>query len=83
LGDSKANPNALPDPDMEQRRQTVLKMLHDQPGIIRTWVADGDADPVTIHLVIRGKGTCELSIAVDRWDEFKFLEFMKRQEGTA
>ncbi len=77
------NLDALFDPGMEKRRQEVLQMLRESPEIARAWIADGEADPVTIHLAVRGVGSCELSIAVDKWDEFKFLELMDKQGGTA
>lgn len=75
--------DALPDGAMERRRQVVLKMLRENPEITRAWTADGSADPIRVHLAIRGKGSCELSVPADRWDEFKFLELLEKQEGTA
>jgi hypothetical protein len=80
---SEPNPDSLPDPGVERRRQTVLKMLRENPRVKRAWMARGDTDPVRVHLAVRGIGTCELSIAADRWDEFKFLELLEKQEGTA
>jgi hypothetical protein len=73
----------LPDAGMKRRRQVVLRMLRENPKITRAWVAAGDADPVIIHLAVRGVGTCELSIAADHWDEFKFLTLLEQQAGAA
>ncbi len=75
--------DTLPDADMEHRRRSVLKMLAQNPEIEQAWVAAGETDPVRVHLAIRGKGTCELTIAADRWDEFTFLELLERQSGEA
>jgi hypothetical protein len=73
----------LPDAGMEKRRRYVLRMLEQNPEINRATMADGDADPVRVHLAVRGVGTCELSIAADRWDEFKFLELLEKMDKQA
>lgn len=72
-------PEALPDAAMEKRRRYVLRMLEQNPEITRAWVADGGR----VCLAVRGVGTCELSIQPDKWDEFKFLELLEKQEGEA
>ena len=74
---------ALPDADMERRRQYVLRRLEQYPEIDRAWFADGDADPVRVALAIRGKGSGELTIPGDKWDPLRFLALMDKQEGTA
>lgn len=76
-------PEAPPNPGMERRRRAVLRMLRDNPEVERAWMADGDLDPVRVALAVRGVGTCELTIAAGRWDEFRFLELLERREGTA
>jgi len=73
----------LPDPAAEARRQRVLAMLAEQPGIRYAVVADNpDSDPVIVALGIRGVGTCELHIPREKFDPFLFLELIERQGGT-
>lgn len=65
-------PDALPDPKMERRRQWLLAELRRHPEVQRVFLVDGDSDPVRVALGIRGKGTCELTIPAGRWDPIKF-----------
>lgn len=70
----------LPDPAMETRRQRVLAMLTERPGIRYAVVTDTDADPtaVIVTLGIRGQATCELRIPRSKWDPFLFLEAVEQ-----
>lgn len=72
-----ATDTPLTDPAMERRRQACLKQLANNPEISRAWVADGQAEPVPVHIAIRGVASCELVIAADRWDEFALLDLME------
>ena len=72
--------DALADPGMEKRHQHVLKMLREHPEIERAWTSNGNLDPVRVALAVRNIGTCELTIAVDRWDPFEFTRLMDQSE---
>lgn len=68
---------------MEKRRQAVLRMLRDNTEITRAWVADGDLNPVRVAIAVRDVGTCELTIAADRWDDFKFIELLEKHQAQS
>ena len=61
----KEEGDALPDPAAEARRQRVLAMLTERPGI-RGAMQDG----WTV--------TCELRIPREKWDGVLFLEMLER-----
>ena len=80
-----ANDDTPPDPAAEARRQRVLAMLAERPGIRYAVVVDDpDTDPVTVALGIRGAMqdgstvTCELRIPREKWDGVLFLEMLER-----
>lgn len=75
----KQDSDTLSDEAMERRRQAVLRLLRESPEITRATVADGDLDPVRVALAVRGIGTCELTIAADKWDPLQFAALMDRQ----
>ena len=68
---------------MEARRERVLAILAEHPGIRYAVVVDNpDADPVTVALAIRGVGTCELAIPAANYDAFALLAMIERHGGT-
>lgn len=80
----------LPDPAMEARRQRVLDMLAERPGIHHAVVTDDQADPeaVILALAIRramqdgSTVTCELRIPREKFDPFLLLDLIERHCGT-
>ena len=59
----------LPVPGLSDRRRVVVDMLAADPALRVAWTcADDGADPVRLVVAIRGKGTCELAIARERFD---------------
>lgn len=73
----------LPDPAMEARRQRVLTVLAEQPGIPYAVVVDNpDTDPVIMVLGIRGQATCELRVPREKFDPFLLLDLIGRHCGT-
>ncbi len=78
-----SNCAALPDPAMEARRQRVLAVLAERPGIKYAVLVDSpDADPVIVALGIRGHATCELRIPREKFDPFLLLDLIERHCGT-
>jgi len=83
-----ANPeneiDSLPDPLAEVRRQRVLAMLAEQPGIQYAVITDTKADPeaVILALAIRGQATCELRIPRDKYDGVLLLDLIERHIAT-
>ncbi len=73
----------LPDSAMEARRQRVLTVLAEQPGIPYAVVVDNpDTDPVIMVLGIRGQATCELRVPREKFDPFLLLDLIGRHCGT-
>ena len=74
----------LSDPAAEARRQRVLAMLDANPGSRYAVVTDSETDPdaVILALAIRGRATCELRIARDRYDPFLLFDLIERHSGT-
>ena len=71
----------LPDPAMEARRQRVLAMLAERPGINYAVLVDNpDSDPVILALAIRGRATCELQIPRAKYDPWLLLDLIERSE---
>ena len=74
---------ALPDPAMEARRQRVLAVLAERPGIKYALVVGSpDADPVIVALGIRGQATFEFHVAREKFDSFLLLDLIERHGGT-
>ncbi len=71
------------DSAQEKRRQQVLSMLAQEPGLQIALVDDHESEPdaVILALAIRGKGTCELRIRRDRYDAFAVLELLEQLTG--
>jgi hypothetical protein len=78
------------DPAAEARRQCVLAMLADQPGVRYAVLMDTEADheAVILALAIRralpdgGTVTCELTIPRAKYDPFLLLQLIERHGGT-
>jgi hypothetical protein len=67
--------DALPDPQAEDRRQRVLKMLADNPTVERAvYCQDDSTDPVILTVAVRGKGTLEVLIPKARYDGVSIIE---------
>ena len=77
-------PDILPDPAAEARRQRVLAMLAERPGVRYAVVTDSEAEPdaVLLALAIRGRATCELRIPRDRYDGTLLLDLIERHGVT-
>lgn len=76
--------NPLPDPAAEARRQRVLAMLAERPGIRYAVITDtvADSEAVLLTLAIRGRATCELRIPREKYDPFLLLTLIERHGGT-
>jgi hypothetical protein len=72
------------DPAAEARRQKVLAMLRENPGITYALVTDIESDPhaVIVALAIRGRAACELLIPRDRYDGVLLLNLIERHGMT-
>ena len=70
-------------PAAEARRQRVIAMLADDPGLQYAVTTDADADPeaVILALAIRGRATCELRIPRVKYDPFLLLTLIERHGG--
>ena len=83
-GNEEHDASALPDLDMEARRQRVLAMLAERPGIRYAVVVDNpDADPVIVTLAVRGRASCELRIPRAKYDPWLLLELLEKHSGAA
>lgn len=76
--------DALPDPEAEARRQRLLALLAERPGIRYAILTDtkADAEAVLLTLAIRGQATCEFRIPRDRYDPFLLLDLIERHGAT-
>jgi len=81
---AKMTANLADDPATETRRQRVLAMLAERPGIRYAALTDATADPeaVLLTLAIRDRATCELRIPREKWDGVLFLDLLERHSGT-
>jgi TubC N-terminal docking domain len=75
----------LSDPAMEARRQRVLAMLDNNPGIKRAILTDTEADPesVIVTIGLRDQATAELAIPKARYDPFLILRLVEDQYQEA
>ena len=71
-------------PAAKARRQRVIAMLAENPGIRYAMTTDIDADPeaVILALAIRGVASCELRIPRAKYDPFLLLSLIERRGGT-
>ena len=74
----KATSEPLPEPAIEARRQRVLTMLAERPGVRYAVLSDTKADQNTVMLAlaILGVGTCELRIPRAKFDPFVLLDLI-------
>lgn len=74
----------LPDPVAEARRQRVLAMLAERPGVRYAVLTDSHADQeaVLLTLAIRDVGTCELAIPRAKYDGVLLLDLIEQHGGT-
>jgi hypothetical protein len=79
----------LPNSAAEARRQCVLAMLVERPGIRYAVVVDNpDTDPAIPALAIRGAMqdgsimACELRVPRDKYDPFLLLDLIERHGAT-
>lgn len=85
-----ANLAAVPESAAESRRQRVLALLAERPGIRYAVITDTDAHPdaVILALAIRGAMpdgstvTGELAIPREKYDPFLLLELIERHGGS-
>ncbi len=75
----------LLEPKAEARRQWVLKMLAERPGIRYAVLTDTEADPeaVLLPLAIRDHATCELRIPRKKYDPFLLHDLIERHVAIA
>jgi hypothetical protein len=74
----------LPDPKAEAKRQELLAMLTQEPGIHYSFATDDEreSDHVVLATSIRGKATCELRISKERYDGIAVLELIEKRTGN-
>lgn len=84
LANSKEEESTTPDPQAEARRERVLRMLQDSPGIAYAVVTDTEVDPdnVILALAIRGRATCELLVPRAKWDGVLFIDLLEKHCGV-
>ena len=75
---------AVPDPAAEARRQRVIALLRENPGLLYAVTTDANAVPeaVLLTLAIRERATCELRIPRAKYDPFLLLALIERHGGT-
>ena len=75
---------ALTDLAAEARRQRVIGMLAENPGLQYAVTTDANTDPnaVILTLAIRGRATCELRIPREKYDPFLLLDLLDRHGAT-
>jgi hypothetical protein len=79
----------ITDERVELRRQRVMKMLLENPGLRRALITDTEAEPeaVILALAIRGAMpdeaivTCEMRIPKAKYDPFLLLDLFARHSG--
>ena len=76
----KHKPAIIAELKRERRRQKVLKMLDDRPGIQRAFLTDTESDPdnVIITMAIRDQYSFEMHVPKDKYCPFLMLELIER-----
>jgi hypothetical protein len=59
-----------------RRRDEVLMMLVDNPGVKYAYAVDAGSDPVILAVAIRDGHSFEMTIPTDRFDPFRFMEIL-------
>jgi hypothetical protein len=74
---------ALPDPAAKTRREAVLAMLAQEPGLQHAITSHDELEPgaVILTLVVWDKATCELRIPKDKYDGLALLESIEKLTG--
>jgi len=74
---------ALPDPAAKTRREAVLAMLAQEPGLQHAITSHDELEPgaVILTLVVWDKATCELRIPKDKYDALALLESIEKLTG--
>jgi hypothetical protein len=72
------------DPTLEARRRRVLALLAGNPTRRYALVTDAESEPgcVILTLAVRDRATCDLRIALDKYDPFLLLELIERHGST-
>lgn len=70
----------LEETQRERRREKVLALLAEKPGIQRAFLTDAEADPdgVILAIAIRGVASFEMLIPREKYDAFLLLELIQR-----
>ncbi len=66
--------------ETDARRRVVLKMLEENPNLTHAYATDDESDPeyVILTIGIRGKGTCDMRIRKDRYDDIAVLRLIHK-----
>lgn len=82
LADRVEDPDVLPEPVAEARRQRVLAMLAQHPTARYAVITDTEPDVVILALAVRDVATCELRIPRDKYDGVLLLDLIERCGST-
>lgn len=76
----KHKPEILKELQAETRRQKVLNMLADNPGLKRAYLTDATADPdnVILTIAIRGLATFDMLIPRPKYDPFTLIDLIDK-----
>jgi hypothetical protein len=66
----------------EVMRRKIISMLGAEPEALRAVYLDADSDPnnVILSIAIRQVATCEMLIPKDKYDPWRLLELIEKQE---
>ena len=70
----------LAEVERRRRRDEVLMMLADNPGVKYAYATDTGGDPIIIAIAIRGLATFEMNIPADRYDPFRILALFEGED---
>lgn len=62
--------------ERRRRRDEVLMLLADNPGVRYAYVTDADSDPIVLAVAICDLATFEMTIPADRYDPFRLMEII-------
>ena len=69
--------------ERNRRRDELLMMLADNPGVKYVYVTDTSTDPVIVAIGFRDLATFEMTIPAERYDPWKLLAFIDGERGKA
>ncbi|AEJ01840.1 hypothetical protein Nit79A3_2049 [Nitrosomonas sp. Is79A3] len=77
----KHKPAIIMELQREERRERVLKMLHDRPDIPRAFLTctESDSQLVIVTVALRGLYSFELQIPKHKYDGFLMLELLNSE----